>query len=148
MNSDDKTTRRNPKVIWEQPRRHPSQQRMDLPAASANPMPTVDKSNHSATGTLHPYHSTIVIDAHNFTPLCHKVPTGFHGIPHITPKLPLPLYDLHPHLIHPFEWPHSPTQMASRSNQPFFHNSPTRDRPSDGLGYNSVQTPTYTLLIV
>ena len=44
-----------PKVIWEEPRRHPSWQRMDSPAACAScAVPTADESNHSAAGTLHP----------------------------------------------------------------------------------------------
>ena len=35
--------------------RHPSQQRMDLPAACASrAMPTTAESSHSATGTLYP----------------------------------------------------------------------------------------------
>jgi len=38
-----------PKVIWEQPSRRPSWQRMDSPTACASKaMPTADKSNHSA----------------------------------------------------------------------------------------------------
>jgi len=42
---------RNPKVIWEQPRRHPSRQRMDSHAArSICAMPTADESSHSAAG--------------------------------------------------------------------------------------------------
>jgi len=41
----------SPKVIWEEPRSHPSWQRMDSPAACATirAMPTHD--NHSAAGT-------------------------------------------------------------------------------------------------
>ena len=65
-----------------------------------------------------------------------------------------------PHLIHPsLDQPHSPPQMASRSNQPFFfHNSPPdrltdwqikrpTDRPTDGIGDNSVPSASYALLI-
>jgi len=44
-----------PKVTWEEPRRHPSRQRMDsLTACASCTMPTADESNHSAAGTLHP----------------------------------------------------------------------------------------------
>jgi len=40
------------------------------------------------------------------------------------PKLPLPFNDHHRNLIHPFRTrPYSPPQTASRSNQPFCHNS-------------------------
>jgi len=52
--------------------------------------------------------------------------------PHLSTKLPLPFDDYHLHLIHPsFDRPHSPLQTASRSNKPFFHNSPIgpTDRP-------------------
>jgi len=36
------------------------------------------------------------------------------------------LTDLCPHLMHlSLDWPNSPPQTASRSNQPFFHNSST-----------------------
>jgi len=49
----------------EEPRRHPSRQRMDSPPACATigAMPTADEPNHSAAGTLHPYH----IDGHMTT---------------------------------------------------------------------------------
>jgi len=44
-----------PKVIWEEPYRHPSRQKMNLPAARAScAMPTADESNHSAVGMTHP----------------------------------------------------------------------------------------------
>jgi len=47
-----------PEVIWEEPRRHHSRQRMDSPAACAKcAMPTADESNHAAAGTLHPHHT-------------------------------------------------------------------------------------------
>jgi len=42
-----------PKVIWEEPRRYPTRQRMDSPAACASCamlMLTADESNHSAAG--------------------------------------------------------------------------------------------------
>ena len=48
--------------------------------------------------------------------------------------------------------PHSPPETASRSNQPFFHRSPTwqtdrqTDRPTDELSNNAVPTPAYALL--
>jgi len=39
---------------------------------------------------------------------------------------PSPFDGLYPHLIHPsLDRPHSPLQMTSRSNQLFYHNSPT-----------------------
>jgi len=63
-----------------------------------------------------------------------KSPLVTMGCPTFTPKLPIPLRRSPPDLIHPpFKWPHSPPQMASRSNQPFSHNSPTRqtDRHTD-----------------
>ena len=61
-----------------------------------------------------------------------------------------PFDDLHPHLIHlSLYGPYSPSQTAPRSNQPFFHNSPTgstdrpteTDRPTDGIGDKSVANP-------
>ena len=49
----------------------------------------------------------------------------------LPPKLPLHFDDLHTHLMHPsLERHHSPPQMASRSNQPFFTIHPL-DRPTD-----------------
>jgi len=52
----------------------------------------------------------------------------------MTPKSSLPLEACGPYLMHEcLGWPHSPPQTASRSNQPFCHNTlcgPT-DRPSD-----------------
>jgi len=45
-----------------------------------------------------------------------------------------PFDDHQPHLIHPsLNWPHSTPQMASRSNQPFCHNTLCRqtDRPTN-----------------
>jgi len=70
-------------------------------------------------------------------------------------KHPVSIRGCGPHVIHPsFNWPHSPPQTASRSNQPFCHNTlsghtdrPT-DRTTDGLGDNSVPTPAYAQLIV
>jgi len=55
-----------------------------------------------------------------------------------TPKLPFPFDDNHPHLIHPsLDLPHSPSQRASGSSQPFstihFADRPT-DRQTDGPG--------------
>jgi len=54
--------------------------------------------------------------------------------PHLPPKLPLSFRRSPSHLIHPsLERPHSPPETASRSNRPFFHNSPTgqTDRRTD-----------------
>ena len=58
----------------------------------------------------------------------------------------LPIDDLHLHLIHPsLDQLHPPPRTASRSNQPFFHNSPTgptdRPRQTDGIGAKSAPTP-------
>jgi len=48
-------------VIWEEPRRHPSRQRMDSPAACAScAMPTADESNHSAADMLHLHRSATI----------------------------------------------------------------------------------------
>jgi len=45
-----------PKVIWEEPRRHLSRQRMDSPAACTSyTLPTANETNHSAAGMLHPH---------------------------------------------------------------------------------------------
>ena len=44
--------------------------------------------------------------------------------------------------------PYSPPQTASRSNQPFFHSSPTgqTDRLTNGISDKPVRTPAYALL--
>jgi len=49
--------------------------------------------------------------------------TSYNGTPQIHPQnCPFPFDDHHPHLIHPsFDRPHSPSQTASGSNQPFCH---------------------------
>jgi len=62
--------------------------------------------------------------------LHHKVPIGYIRMFHIyLHNCPFLFDDLHPHLIHPSpERPHSPPQTASRSNQPFCHNSPTKPK--------------------
>ena len=60
------------------------------------------------------------------------------GCPTFTSKTAPPFDDLHPSNIPILDWPHSPPLMASRSNQPFFHNSPTKQTdthwPTDGIG--------------
>jgi len=80
---------------------------------------------------------------------------GCNGMPHIHPKTAPSPSKISTHLIHPsFDRLHLPPQTASRSNQPFFHNSPTwqtakqtdRDRPTDGIGDKPVPTPAYALL--
>ena len=56
------------------------------------------------------------------------------GTPHWPINLPHPLRRSRPHLIHPsLDWPHSLSQTASGSNQPFFHSPLTRqtDSPTD-----------------
>jgi len=137
---------RNPKVIWEELHCHPSRQRMDSPAACA--MPTADEYNHSTDSTQHSHHRSTSMHAipHNYTT---KSPLVTMGCPTFTPKLPFLLRWSPPHLIYPsLDWSHSPPQTASRSNNPFFHNSPTNRQtdPTDGLRDNSVPSPTYALL--
>jgi len=48
-------------IIWEQPHRNPSRQRMESSATCATicAVPTADESNHSATSMLHPHHADI-----------------------------------------------------------------------------------------
>jgi len=59
---------------------------------------------------------------HNYA----TVPAGFNGTPKFTSKTAPSLRRSPPNQIHPsLDWPHSSPQMASRSNQPFFHWSPT-----------------------
>jgi len=49
-----------PKLVWEEPHCHLSQQKMDSPTACAIcAMPTADESNYSAASTLHPHDSGI-----------------------------------------------------------------------------------------
>jgi len=53
--------------------------------------------------------------------LRNRVPTGYNETSQIHPKAaPSPFDDYHPYLIHPsIDRPHSPSQTASGSNQPF-----------------------------
>jgi len=57
-----------------------------------------------------------------------KFPIGFNWMPHIYPQnCPFPFDDHHLHLLHAsFDRPHSPSQMASRSTQPFCHSTLSR----------------------
>jgi len=79
-----------PKVAWKEPRRHPSRQRMDSPAAwTSCTMPTADESNHWAAGALHPHHT----DGHmttayraNIATSCDKKYTKFELGRHIQKK--------------------------------------------------------------
>ena len=72
------------------------------------------------------------ITSRSFTQARHKVPIGLQwDAPHSSPKLPFLFSDL-PHLIHlSLDWQHSPSQMASKSNQPFLHNIHPPHRPTD-----------------
>jgi len=67
------TITRNPEVIWEEP--HPLTQRMDSSAACASScaMPTVDETNHSAAGMLHP-HCTATFFLYFRPTLCCLIP--------------------------------------------------------------------------
>jgi len=71
---------RNPKVIWEESRRHPEWQRMDSPTACAScTMPTADEANHSAASTLHSHHT----DGHTtmaYTALAYHYAVKIHQI--------------------------------------------------------------------
>jgi len=92
----------------------------------------------------------VSIDLRNFVQLCHKVPAGYSGIPHIhMHNCPFP-FDDQDHLIHPsLDQPHSPPQMASRSNQSLFHlTDRSTNGPTDGIGDKFVPNlpPPYSLL--
>jgi len=83
--------------------------------------------------------------------LGNKFPLVTMGRPKFIPKLPLPFDDHHPNLIHPsLDRPHSPSQAASGSNQPFCHSTLSghrqTDRPTDGLGDRS--TPSALTLAI
>ena len=58
--------------------------------------------------------------------LRNKVPIGYNGTPKIhSQNCPLPFDDNHQHLIHPsLDRPHSSSQTAFGSIQPFCHNTP------------------------
>ena len=82
-------------------------------------------------------------------PLTQRIPWLQRDAPHLLTKMPLPFDDL-PHLIHPsLDRPYSPTQTASRSNQPFCHSTTfgqsdrQTERPTDGTDDKSAPTPAY-----
>jgi len=66
-----------------------------------------------------------LITVRNSTQRCNKGPIGNNGMPQIHPwNCSFPFDDHHQNLIHPYQArPHSPSQMASRSNQPCCHSS-------------------------
>jgi len=74
--------------------------------------------------------------------LTHRITLVTMKCPTFTPENCLFSFDdLHPRLIHPsVDLSHSSPQTATRSNQPFCHSarSGQTDRPTDGLGDNSV----------
>jgi len=67
------------------------------------------------------------INSHTLTQLCNKFPIGYNECHTFTPKLPLPMGQFPPHpLSSSLNLADLPTQMASRSNQSFFYNTPAR----------------------
>jgi len=93
---------RNPKVIWEEPRRHPSRQGMDSPATCAMSLQT--------SPITQPPVRYIHTDARNFAQLRHKVPIGYNWMRHAYARnCPFPFNDLYHHLTHlSLDRPHSP----------------------------------------
>ena len=70
--------------------------------------------------------------------LRNKGPIGYNGTPQIH-NCPFPFDNHHSNLIHPFlNRPHSPSQTASGSNQPFCHS--TLSGPTDRLTDTHTQT--------
>jgi len=91
--------------------------------------------------------------SHNYTKKSPLVTTGCHTFTPQNAPSSLTVSTRHP--IHQYlNRPHSPPQMASRSNQLFFHNSLTRqtNRQTDGCtdrrGNKPVPTPGYALLLL
>jgi len=104
----------------------------------------------------------ISIGSRIFAQLHHKSPLVAMGCPTFTPKLPLLLRRSQPPSSTLIPQPtHSPSQTASKSNQPFLYNSSTgqtdrqtdrptdrqTDRPTNGIGDNLFQHPLTLLLL-
>jgi len=67
------------------------------------------------------------------------------------PKLPFTFNDYHPHLIHlSLDWPHSPSETSSVSNQPFCHNTLCKltDRPTDRWARRQVRNISASLAML
>jgi len=73
---------------------------------------------------------------------CVATPQGIHPSPQINcQNCPFPFDDHHPYLIHPsLDRQHSPPQTASGRNQPFCHNTLSRqtDRQIHGISDRSI----------
>jgi len=77
-----------------------------------------------------------------------SLPLITRGCSTYTPKLCLPLWRSPSQSNTPFTHrPYPPPQTASRSKQPCCHGT-QKDRPTDGIGKNSVPTPNYVRLSV
>ena len=73
-------------------------------------------------------------------------PFPYDGAPLPSSKLPLPMGDLDPHLIHGYLGPpESKSQRASRSVQPFLQDSRSwqTDQQTDGPRYSVLAASTY-----
>jgi len=79
-----------PKVIWEEPRRHPSRQKMDSPAAYAScAMPTADKFNHSAAGVTANYYPPVWSYSRGKNWLAQNYPRGINRLAKNYPAQPI-----------------------------------------------------------
>jgi len=90
------------------------------------PLPLGARESHLTDECLGRAHSPRqTIAARSSTQLCNKGLNGFNGTPLIHHQnCPFPSNDHYPHLIHPsLDHPHSPSQTASGSNQPFCHST-------------------------
>jgi len=102
-----------------------------IPETAPSPWGTWTHLIHQCLGDP-TYHAKWQLDRFtHFTELCNKFPIGYNGMLQICPKAALPFDDNHPCLIHSsLDWPHSWSQTASGSIQPFCH-STLCDRPTD-----------------
>jgi len=99
----------------------------------------------NAWGTPLTISNGIWIASCTFAQLRQKLPFGYNGTPHSHPKITTSLRSIpNPTICSSLDPADPPSKMASRSNQPFFHNSPIAIKPTDRHRQTDRQTDRHT----
>jgi len=99
----------------------------------------------NAWGTPLTISNGIWIASCTFAQLRQKLPFGYNGTPHSHPKITTSRRSIpNPTICSSLDPADPPSKMASRSNQPFFHNSPIAIKPTDRHRQTDRQTDRHT----